>query len=590
MKTRNIYAWMALALLGLSASCSESDDEQYIAPEQPDAEVVVTPEKDLIPNIDTTIVAWNGEMADDASLDAVGEDKDIYHENTTWKNTVTITFDEENGTTIEGAPKTIQCEQEGDYVTLNLKSVANTEIILKGKSNNGGLKVYSNVRYKLTLDGVELTSQKGPAINNQGKEAIFIHAQEGTVNTLTDAQTYETDNSEEDRKGCLFSEGSLSFSGTGVLKVAGKNKHAIATDHCLYIRPGVTLVVTEAAKTALQVKGDDDDNTGVYIGGGLIHAYVTSTAGRGIKTDNNVEIAGGKLMLNVTGDSGYDEEDMDTSSPACIKAGKKVLISGGMHTLKSGGMGGKGLNVTGDLQISGGKTTVVNTGVEYVYAADTDKNKSAKGVNTDGNITITGDCKLTVYTTRVDTEGIDAGGNLTIGGGETYVHAYDDAVKAKANITMNGGQLFAYSVANDGISPDGTLTINDGVVIGVGEQEQSGIDIDTENGGGFVINGGGVVSTGGVTKFIPYPTNGTQCFTQELGKTVKGTLLCILNGNNEPVVSFELPRTYEYKVSLFANVPELVSGGSYTLKVGGKLTGNDLGWNGWYPAGGTWSE
>jgi hypothetical protein len=237
------------------------------------------------PNFDSTITTWSGETATDASSDVVGSDADFYYEANSFKNTVKITF---NGNTasVENSNSKIIVQQTGAYVTVDMatNTISNTEIIISGKSDDGGLKIYGTKKFKLTLDGVELTSQIGPAINSQCKKRMFVHLNSGTTNKITDCAKYSDDpyyleSSDEDRKGCLFSEGNLIFSGTGTLIVAGKKKHAIATDGYFWMRPGVTIVVTEAAKNGIHVKGDEDDQIGVTIKGGLIYANISSTAG-----------------------------------------------------------------------------------------------------------------------------------------------------------------------------------------------------------------------------------------------------------------------------------------------------------------------
>lgn len=80
-----------------------------------------------------------------------------------------------------------------------------------------------------------------------------------------------------------------------VLVVQGNQKHGIVTDGYFYMRPGVTIAITGAAKNAIHVKGDSDDGIGIYVGGGLIYASVSSTAGKCLKTDLDAVIAGGKL-------------------------------------------------------------------------------------------------------------------------------------------------------------------------------------------------------------------------------------------------------------------------------------------------------
>ena len=504
-----VYYMLLLIVLGNGVSCSSGYDDSFWEEIMDipggngmgNGNGLVSDDGD-IPTFDATISEWNGEMAEDAHLDVVGTDKDFYYELNTFTNRVTITY---NGSTatIEQNNDKILCHTSGAYVTVDLltNSVSNTEIVIKGKSEDGGLKVYGENKFKLLMDGVELTSKRGPAINSQCKKRMYVHLNQGTTNQLTDVASYSDDtyyldsSADEDRKGCFFSEGNLIFSGTGVLAVTGKYKHGIVTDGYFWMRPGVSLVVTEAAKNAIHVKGDDDDNIGVYIGGGLIYTHVSSIAGKGIKTDLHVEVAGGKLLLNTSGDSEYDADENDTSSAAGIKTDGDVRISGGTLILKSTGTGGKGLNVDGNLFISGGEIIAATAGGKYTYSSSL--TSSPKGVKADGDITISGG-KLNISVTGKSdgSEGLESKATLTVSGGEVYVYAYDDAINAASAINVTGGKVYAYARNNDGIDSNGTMTVSGGLVIGVGTSSpEGGIDID--NSSRFKINGGTIIGLGG---------------------------------------------------------------------------------------------
>lgn len=546
------------------------------------------------PDFNSAISTYDGEMADDASADVVGTDEDLYWEANSFTTTVNVTY-AGTGATVTTNNSAVLCRADGAYVTVDMltNSVKNVEIVVNGSSSDGQLKIYGEKKFKLTLSGVELTSTRGPAINDQCKKRVFVHLTEGTVNSLADASSYSDEpyyissssSSSEDRKGCFFSEGNIIFSGTGVLQVKGSMKHGIATDGYLYVRPGVTIAVTDAVKNAIHVKGDSDDNIGIYIAGGLIYANTSGTAGKGMKTDLNAEIAGGRLLLNTSGGSEYDSDEKDTSSPAGIKTAGDVIITRGTHTLKSTGTGGKGINADGAIRISGGTTTITTTGGKYTYTSNL--TSSPKGVKADGNIDISGGT-LNISVTGVSdsSEGLESKASLTISGGAVYSYSYDDAINASTAINISGGKVYAYSSNNDGIDSNGSLTISGGLVIGVGASApEGGIDVDNSN--YFKINGGTVVATGGTMQSNPSSSSQQRVVVYNGISASKGTNLCVLDSSGTPLLTFELPRTISSGSFMFST-PDIASGSSYTVASGGTVSSYTDSWHGWY-LGGTWS-
>ncbi len=599
------YQQINTIIVGLATLCTVScnstnfDDEQY-NPMQPNGGMgggggmgINATEDGDAPDFDATITSWNGQTATDASADNVGSDADFYFEANTFKNTVKVTYSG-NDATVESSNSDIIVHKTGAYITVDMatNTVSGTEIIISGKSDNGGLKIYGSKKFKLTLNGVELTSQQGPAINSQCKKRMFVHLAAGTTNKITDCATYTDDayyleSSDEDRKGCMFSEGNLIFSGTGTLVVAGKQKHGIATDGYFWMRPGVTIVVTEAAKNGIHVKGDADDGIGVTIKGGLIYANIASTAGKAIKTDLDVNIEGGNLLLNTSGDATYDKDEQDTSSAACIKTDGSITINGGSLTLKSTGTGGKGLNSDVDINIAGGETTITTTGGKYYY--NQSLTSSPKGVKADGNVNISGG-KLNISVTGKSdgSEGLESKSTMNISGGETFVYAYDDAINASSAINISGGKVYAYALNNDGIDSNGSLTISGGLVIASGTSSpECGIDVDNSN--QFKINGGTVVAIGGGSLQSKPSSSSSQCSVEYGGLSLsKGYYVSVLNNSDKPILTFKLPKSLS-SGSFFFSSSSLAKGSSYTISSGGSLTSYTDSWNGWFD-GGNWSN
>lgn len=616
METTKILSSILISL-GMLVSCSTDTDNSFGQPpmwgDNPGMGGNGSPgfNDGDIPDFDRDIKPYSGQLADDAANDIVGDNADIYWEANKFKKKVTVRFDGQSAS-IESDSDDILSHMDGAHVVIDMlsNSVSGVEIELSGSSDDGSLKIYGEKKFKLTLNGVNLTSSRGPAINSQCKKRIFVQLADGTVNSIADAAKYSADTyymdgaseDTEDRKGCFFSEGNLIFSGTGSLIVAGKKKHGIASDGYMYTRPGVTIAVTEAAKNAIHIKGDksdelligykgknDPDNgMGVVIAGGLIYTNTASDAGKGIKTDYHVQITGGKLDLNTSGEAIYDADENDTSSAAGIKADGNIYIEGGDLSIKSTGTGGKGLNADGSLFVEGGVTTVSTTGGKFVYNAAQDLDSSPKGIKIDGDIVIN-DGKVNISVTGVSdgSEGMESKSELTINGGEIYIYAYDDAINASKGITFNGGRTYAFASNNDAIDSNGFLKVNGGLIIASaasGSEEA----LDCEYSNQFLINGGTILGIGGTSMTSPSSSSSQRVVIYGGVSVSKSEIVSVLDSNSKPVMTFTIPRSYN-GATLFLSSPSIAANSSYTISGGGSITGYSDSWNGWYE-GGTWSS
>ena len=540
------------------------------------------------PDADLSITAWSGEWATDSGKDAVGSDKDFFYEQNTFNNRVTVTY---NGSTasVESNNSNIKSYITEAYVALDMTNASGVEVVISGKSSDGGLKIYSDNKYKLTLNGVDLTSKRGPAINSQAGKRVYLHLSNGTTNRLTDCATYTDDHYtmagsvDEDRKGALFTEGHIIVSGYGALVVAGKYKHAIVTDGYYYQRPGSTVVVTEAVKNGIHVKGDSDDGIGTKIAGGLVYATVSGTAGKGLKCDMDIEVAGGKLNITTSGDATYDSEDKDTSSAACLKSDTNINIKGGQLVLKSSGTGGKGLSADADIIVDGGNIDISTTGGQYKYSSQL--TSSPKGIRADGNITINGG-KLNISVTGKSegSEGLESKNTINFNGGDVVINAYDDGINASKAMNVNGGRVYARATNNDGIDSNGTITVNGGLFIGIGASNpEGGIDVDSNT---LYINGGYVLGIGGGMMGKPATSSKQYSVVYGGASVTSGQRIALLDASNNMLFSFESPITMSATVCF--STPDIKSGATYTVASGGAVSNYSEIWQGWY-SDGTWS-
>lgn len=410
--------------------------------------------------------------------------------------------------------KGVEVTTEGDQVIIR-STVDEMEYVLSGVTASGGVKIYSDSKFKLTFNGVEITNPHGPAVNVQSHKRVFVQLNEGTVNKLTDGSSYKTV-SGEDMKGAFFSEGQLLFYGTGVLEVTGNYKHAICSDDYVRIYEG-------------EIRAKANVSDGIHVNDAFV-------------------MDGGKLNVQAKTDGIECEEGY-------------VLINDGNIIIQSGDDGitasyeGNDSAIDPYLEIYKGSIQVTTSGI------------SAKAIKSRGDLIIH-DGEIKVKTSQREAEGIESKKTLTIHGGLIEVEAYDDCINAANSIVINGGNIYCYSAANDGIDSNGTLTITGGCILSIGTSSpEEGFDCDRNT---FKITGGILIGIGGATS-TPTSTACTQRSLVYGGSATALTPFHILSATGEDILTYILPRTLNQMTLLFSS-PSLKEG-SYTIYSGGSISG-----------------
>lgn len=589
MKRKYISA-MACCLLCWACSTNpleEMDDNDWKVPEEnSNGEGENGNNSDTSGNLLDFDVSWDdvadNEFTDTETIptDENDEEYDDFVENSSFTSKVTISY---NGTsaTVNGSVSGVTVTTDGAHVTVN-STAKGVEYVITGTTTDGSFKAYSEKKFKLTLNGVSLTSQQGAAINIQSGKRVFVETADGTTNQLTDASTYTNGVDGEDQKACFFSEGQLLFSGQGELTINGNYKHGICSDDYVYLHSGVKITVASAAKDAIHTNdkfimnggllkltpssdGIDCEEGTIDIRGGLLKANITGAASKAVKAETDITLSGGQLILLTSGDAEYDSDDNDLSSSAGLKCGGNLTVSNASVAVKSTGAAGKGINCDGAFAASASTLKIITTGQQFVYGR---LDSSAKGIKADGNLTIESGTIQVRTTGGEGSEGIESKSRLVINGGNVCVSAYDDCLNASNDITINGGSVYCYSSGNDGIDSNGTLTITGGTIVASGTMTpEEGIDCDQNT---FKITGGTILGIGGSTS-TPTSNVCTQRSVIYSGSGTSGSLVSILSTDGTHLMSYTIPRSYNQMTILYSS-PSLSSDGNYTIYSGGSVS------------------
>ncbi len=513
MTSKYLSILLVLALCSCAQSCNTEDDEPVFSSNSGSG------------SSDSDDATDDSEKGYDD--DGTGDDVN----NSAFTNTIIITYDG-SSVSIEGKADSVTITTSDADVTVT-SAAEEIEYILRGSSTNGSLKVYSDYKYKLTLDNLSLASQTGAAINNQSKKKLFVNLPAGTTSSLADATTYSRITDGEDLKACLFSEGQLIFCGSGSLSVKGNYKHAICSDDYVAISENAVVTVSGSVKDGIHANdyvaiyggetyittsgsdGIDVDAGYFFISGGYLSVSTSAAAAKAVKVAGNVWVKGGTMSLATSGAPEYDSSDADYKCANCLTSDSSIYVSGGVLYASCTGVGAKAIKSDHNIEITDGTVTAIAKGSSNNYG-------SAKGMKATENILISGG---SVYAYSASHEGIEAKKEINISGGIVEVEASDDGINSGSTMTLSGGKIYSHSTGNDGIDSNGNLYITGGTVVAYGSSDpECGIDANDEENYHLYITGGTVFALGGSNVSYPYSTSGSQPYVLLTGSAANVAL------------------------------------------------------------------
>ncbi|MBO7119643.1 MAG: carbohydrate-binding domain-containing protein [Bacteroidaceae bacterium] len=342
-------------------------------------------------------------------------------------HTVTVTFNGSTASVDLGHARNVTYTIDGAHVDiLSTNTTSELEFVLQGQSSQGSLTYEGPLKCKFYMNGLNLKSDRGAAIDIQCGKRIDLILNPGTVNVLEDCAGGE-------QKAAFYCKGHLEVSGSGSLTVSGNTRHGIATKEYMELKRSTgTITVNKAVNDAMHI--------GQYF-----------------------KMNGGTLNLSGMGADGLQVEEMtivtetnDTIPNPDKEDNGMMFLNGGEISLSVTGIDTKGIKVPHDLTVTACKIgTVTYLGGERItinpYGIFAQGNGS-KGIQVGGNMLVNQDSGTTEITVRAE--------------GKIYEYeewGWDDeeeewgmvkhttrcmGIKVAGNLTINAGVVAAMNIGS----------------------------------------------------------------------------------------------------------------------------------------------
>ncbi|MFE5292088.1 carbohydrate-binding domain-containing protein [Isoptericola sp. NPDC056618] len=507
--------------------------------------------------------------------------QDVLAENLSSEDTAALadaTWDtaDEVAVTLDGDSASVSAAASGDGVTVDGSTVTITEpgtYRVSGTLDDGQVVVDSSADgvVRLVLDGADVTSSTGAAIDVRDADQVSVVLADGSTNRLEDAAEYADTTSDNAANAALYSTADLAVSGGGALDVVGNANDGITGKDGLVIASGS--ITVDAADDA--IRGKDY----LVVSGGTVDV---TAGGDGLKSDADDDVTAGYVALtggDVTVEAGSDG----------VQGFTDVAITDGTLTVTGSEEGVEAATIA----VSGGDTDITSTddGLNATVKEAEDETTTEDGATddtTDGTTddTTTEDQQAQpeppadgeMPTGEPPADGEMPQGEAPQGGGGGGGGM--DAVQEGASLTITGGTLHV-DAEGDGLDSNGVTVVSGGDVVVEGPTNGGNGALDSA--GGSTVSGGTVLAVGSAGMAEAFDEDSTQGWVALTADATleAGTEVAVVDADGTEVATITLSKTAQ---SVVYTGPEITDGDTYTLIADGDEVGTATA--GEEPAGG----
>lgn len=462
---------------------------------------------------------------------------------------------------------------------------------LTGTISDGLISIDTKDSVKLVLNNVNITNSSGPAIVVISAENVVIETSENSKNYLTDGSSYSSSNQEYD--GVIFSKDDLVLQGNGSLEIKANYQDGIVSKDDLKIISGTYIINSNDDG----IRGKDS----VYIVDGT---FTINSKGDAIKTTNDTDSDKGFIYIEKgTFDITSEQDGISSILKTVIDAGTFNITTGGgssnsstnnsnwgrwgnSNTTSNNTSSAKGIKSDGSITINGG-TFTLNTSDDSIHS-----NNNVNIINgviniTSGDDGIHADENVIIENGTINIsksyEGIESA-NIAINNGIISVAASDDGINvangdgsnmgrpgenstnssSNSKLVINGGTIYVNSTG-DGIDVNGSAYIYGGTITVDGPTNDGNGALDYD--GQFIMNGGSLIAVGSSGMLQGVSSNSTQySVTAALSNISANSTISIVDGNNNEIISYKNSKSC---AAIVVSSSKFEKGQNYSIVVNG---------------------
>ncbi len=488
--------------------------------------------------------------------------------------TAIITLQDDNSS-IDGDGVTIS----GNTITINSAGI----YYFTGTLTDGNIIIdaNSNSDVTLVLSNVDITSQTTAVINGVKANDIIITLEEGSVNYLTDSDSYSyfTDTEDGEPDATIFSKTDLSINGSGKLVINANYLDGIASKDSLRI-----------SNCDIEITSNDDGIRGKdYVG--IKNATISIVSnGDGIKSNNTSDTSLGYIKIEnsdiniVTERDGIQAETIVNISDSNINIETNGDIANTIEDISS-----KGIKAGTELSIESG-TFVINSADDSLHSNGAIIIEDGTFSIASGDDGIHADTSICIYDGTINItkcyEGIESS-YIEINDGNISVVASDDGInisggndssafdgrpgqnnfssvgETNQKLIINDGTIYV-KAEGDGLDANGSIYINGGYIILAGPTSSGNGSLDYDN--ECIISGGTLIAYGASAMWQSPSNSSTQYGILFSASGNQGDEIVITDSSGNEIANFTVDNSYQV---IFISSSQIEQGETYTLSVNG---------------------